>query len=135
MSSAHKSTSRNAAIAVVGVAGTAGIAAGWQVAPSGANALGYLHAGAGPVCFSALCVYAVRRGGRAARWLPLLLLGVFLLDIARSPHVPILSALGLTAAVIVGIATLRGHRPTTIVGTVACCSLLAATLIGGRLLH
>ena len=137
MSSAQSPTSRNAAIAGFSlcVAGIGGIAVGWLVAPSGANALAYEHSVAGPACFGAMCVYALRGGGAAACWLPLLLPAMFLLEITRSPHVPVLSALGLAAAIIVGIATLRGHPRLTIVSTVVSCALLVATLMGGRLIH
>jgi len=125
---------RNAVIVVFAIC-IAGIAVGWLVGPSGASTFGYVHSLASPACFGAISVYALRQGGRAACWLPLLMPGVFLLDITRSPHVPVLSALGLAAAAIAGIAALRGHQRTTIVSTVVSCALLAATLIGGRLLH
>lgn len=136
MSSAQKLTSRNSAIVGCSlcVAGISGIAVGWLVAPSGASALGYVQSVAAPTCFGAMCVYAVRRGGRPARWLPLLFAGVFLLDISTSPHVPVLSALGLAAAAFAAVTAQRGHERTTIVGMIVSCLLLAATLIAGRLL-
>lgn len=128
MSSAHQPTSRNVAIVLSSLC--AGLAAG-LVVPRGASAFDYVYSVAGPACFGAMCIYTLRRGGRAAGWVPLLLLGWFLLDIARRPHVRALSVLGLAAAVIAAIAGLRGHQRATIVGTVVSCALLAATLIGG----
>ncbi|HYP98878.1 MAG TPA: hypothetical protein VER96_09395 [Polyangiaceae bacterium] len=133
MSAAHQPTSRNAAIVVFALC--AGIAVGWLGAPSGANALGYVTSVASPAYFGAMSVYAIRRGGSAARWFPLLLLAVFLLDIARSPHVPSLSALGIAAAASAGIATLRGHKRAAIASTLVSSALLVATLIAGRLSH
>lgn len=136
MSSAHRSISRKAAIVSVCVAGIAGLAVGWLGAPLGPNALGYAHSVAGPACFGAMCVYALRRGDPKAGWLALLLLpGVFLLEIVGNPHVPVFSALGLVAAAAVGIAMLRGHQRTSIASTIVSCALLAATLVGGRSIH
>ena len=133
MSSAPKPTLRNAAMVVPAL--FTGLAIGWLVVPSGESAFDYLYSVASPACFGAICVEALLRGGRAASWVPLLLLAVFVLDIARRPHVPVLSALGLAAGAVVGIAALRGHQRTAVAGTVVSCVLLVATLIGGRLLR
>ncbi|HEX2673585.1 MAG TPA: hypothetical protein VHM25_22055 [Polyangiaceae bacterium] len=133
MSSAVKPGSSNAPIVVLSLC--AGLALGWLVVPRGASAFDYAYSVVSPAGLGATCVYAFRRGGRAAGWVPLLVLGWFLLDIARKPHVPALSALGVAAAVIAGIASLRGHQRATIVGAVVSCTLLAATLIGGRWIH
>jgi len=133
MSSANQLPARSTGIVVLCIAAIAGIAVGWGVGPSEANALGYVYSVAGPACYGAMWVSIIRRGGRAARWLPLMLLAMFLLDIAKSPHVPSLSALGLAAVAIVGIATLCGHQRAAIISTVVSSALLAATLLGGRL--
>jgi hypothetical protein len=65
----------------------------------------------------------------------LLLLAVFLRDIARWPHVTVLSALGLGAGVSAFGATLRNHRLLVAVSTVVCSALRAAMLAGGLLLR
>ena len=133
MSSAPKPTLRNAAMVVPALC--AGLTIGWLVVPPGESAFDYVYSVASPALFGAVCVHALRRGERAASWVPLLLLAVFVLDIARRPHVPVLSALGLAVGAVVGIAALRGHQRTAVAGTVVSSVLLAATLIAGRLIH
>jgi hypothetical protein len=133
MNAVHESTLRSARrgpfllTAVV----VAGFAVGWFFAPSGSTAPSYAYSLVPPVCFGAFCVLAVRSGAPGARWAPLLLLARFLLDIAGSPHIWVVSALGLAAGTVAAMASLSGRQRWALASTIACSVLLVATLVGG----
>ena len=137
MNAAHKPTQPQARVPIILVAfaAIAGILAGSLILPSRTTAAAYVYALVHPACFGALCFLAVRRGAKGARWTPLLLLAVFLLDIAKGPHVMVLSVLGLGAGAASVAAALRGHQRLALASTALCCALLAATLVGGLLLR
>lgn len=137
MNAAHKPTQLHARflMLLVAFAAVAGIAAGSLIIPSRTTVPEYVYALVHPACFGAMCWLALRRGGEAARWTPLLLVAMFLLDIAKGPHVAVLSVLGLGAGALSVAATLRLHQRLAVASMAICCALLAATLVGGLLLR
>jgi hypothetical protein len=114
----------------VAVALIGGIAAGFM-SPPRTVASEYISALVGSAGCGALCLVGVRQGGRRARWMSVLLVAVFLLDIAGRPHVPAISALALTAGAVAFIATLRSRQRLAVASTVLCSALLVATRVGG----
>jgi hypothetical protein len=125
---------RLAALAIA-IAAIAGIAVGFFLLPPKTPAIDYIPVLATPAFLGTFCVIGLRQGGRAARWMPLFLMAMFLLQIAGRSHVVVLSALGIGAGAVTIIAALRGHHRLAVVSTIACSALLAATLAGGLLLR
>lgn len=132
MSAANESTPRSARFrgVALALAAVVGIAVGF-FAMRGSTSHGYAYAILHPVGFGAMCLLGLRGGKRPRSISPLLLLVLFLLDIARSPHLPVVSALGLVAGAIAVLAALRGNQRWVVAGVVTCSALLAATLGGG----
>jgi hypothetical protein len=135
MNSVDRPTQRHERLVVlsVAIAAIAGLAAGFFMLPPSTTTTNYIYVLVTPAGFGALCLIAVRRGGQVGRWMPLLLVAIFLLDIAGRPHVTLLSALGVGAGVIAVAATLRSHQRLAAVSTAVCSALLGATLVGGLL--
>lgn len=136
MNAAHQPSLRPGRLVVISLAVTlvAGIAVGWFSGSATTTASDYVHALADPVFFGALSIMAARRGTPAGYWAPVLLMAVFLLDIALYPHVMVLSVLGLSAGAIALLAT-RHHQRVAVASAVACSALLGATLVAGVWLH
>lgn len=111
----------------------AGIALGF-IRPPRTIAIDYISTLVSSVGCGALCFVGIRRGGRTARWTSVLMMAMFVLDIAKDPHVPEISALCLGTSVAAFVATLRNHQRFALVWTVACSVLWGATLVGGLLL-
>jgi hypothetical protein len=133
MNAAHEPTVRHPRLAVLAlaVAGTAGVAAGWFMVSGSTPAADYVLAFARTALFGAVCVVGYRQRAPAARWMPWLLMAMFVLDILEGPHIMLLSTLGLGVGAMAIVATLRGRHRVAIASMVACCALLAATLVGG----
>lgn len=136
MSAADQSLARFERIVMISVAVAliVGIAAGF-IRPPHTLAFDYISALVSSAGCGALCLAGIRRGGRTARWMSAFLVAAFLLDIARRPHVTVLSALGLATGVVAFVATLRSEQRLAIVSAVLCSALLAATRVGGLLLR
>jgi hypothetical protein len=119
------------ALPALALLATAGIGVGWFVVPHHSRGFGYVHALLHPLAVGTLCVLSLSRPVKQTRWIvPLLLLGV-LLDIAVAPHEPRLTTVSVVAGALALLAMLFGRNRLAIVGTVLCCSAIAATLSCG----
>jgi hypothetical protein len=54
-----------------------------------------------------------------------------IVDITTRPHVPALSALSITAAVIATLASLRDRKGTAMLATAAACVAISASFLFG----
>lgn len=112
-----------------------GIFWGWRLASAATPTFDYVRALASPAGLTALCVVALLKSARRARWLVPLLLTFVLLDVVNHPHVPALTVLGLVAAVMAAFASLVGRKRLAIAGILICGPSMSASLVMGLSPH
>ena len=117
------------------VVALAGVGTGWFMHPDQAKTFDYVYAVIHPALFAGMCITALLQDVKQARWLVALLVVVLLLDIAKGPQIPMLSALTLAAGALAMVSTFRSNRRVAIGATAVCCASLAAALLGRLLLR
>lgn len=113
------------------LAAVAGIAAGWLLPAERERTFAYLRALLVPGLIALVCSQALAGTTKRHRWLLPLLLGLAIVDIVTHPHVPPLSALSITAAVIATLASLRDRKATAMAAAVVACLAISASLLLG----
>jgi hypothetical protein len=108
-----------------------GVVLGWSLVPHHARTFAYAYAAVEPTCIGVLCVLALQRCAKHARWLvPLLLAGV-MLTLAVRPHDTAFTAIGLTAGGLSIVASAFRHKHAAIAATLLCSVAIAAALLSG----
>jgi hypothetical protein len=108
-----------------------GVVLGWSLVPHHARTFAYAYAAVGPTCIGVLCVGALQRRAKHARWVvPLLLSGV-MLNLALRPHDTAFSAVALAAGGLAIVASVFCHQRAAIAATLLCCVAISVTLLTG----